>query len=424
MEKNKLVKGITWNLISYIFLGIFSVCSYYMITWKYGNAALGSYNIVLSIFMLSGHLGVFGLQSAILYFIPKQQGDLKKLGYCFSSFLLIVIIVGTVVAGGINIYAEFIGRTIFDSDGVEIGLKVIMPAIILFSVNKFFAGYLNGLGSMKEFALLQGGRYFFIVSFIALTIVLERPFYDVFYSFNNAELGVFLLGIFFLRSKVRPEFPQLELINAGIRFGGKAMLGNVISDINTRIDIVMLGIFCSDAVVGTYSFISIIVEGVMAVLFVFRNNYNPYFSNLLYMKKTEELYTLFNSMKRKVRILFAAMETAIVIGYIMICLFFLDESYLVSIPALAIVLAGCFVMSPYFVAGNLCTLSGCPFIDTGITLVTIFSNIALNYSLIRQYQLIGAAMATGTSFVIFSLLLTRGLRKYVWHEKEIGGNDI
>lgn len=418
MNDNKLKKGITWNLVSYIFLGIFSVCSYYLITWRYGDAALGSYNIVLSVFMLSGHLGVFGLQSAALYFIPKQNGDLKQLGCCFSSFLLIILIAGTLVSVSICLSANFIGGVIFASDGVETGLKVIMPAIILFSVNKFFAGYLNGLGCMKEFALLQMGRYFFIVSSIAFSIVMDFPFYSIFHSFNCAELGVFLLGIFFLSSKVKFVLPKFEQVYLGIVFGGKAMLGNVISDINTRIDIMMLGALCNDSIVGTYSFISMIVEGVISILFVFRNNYNPYFSNLLYLKKERELNMLFCKMKCKVRILFAAMEMVIVLGYTIMCLLFLDKSYLLSIPALIIVLVGCFIMSPYFVAGNLCTLSGRPTLDTGITVVTIFSNIILNYSLIQKYQIMGAAVATGISFVIFSLLLILMLRKYIWNEKE------
>ena len=413
MKKNEIKTGIQWNLVSYVFLGIFTILSYWLITEQYGKAALGAYNIVLSIFMICGHIGVFGLQSAAIYFIPQQLGDKRKLGQYFSSFALIVIAASGILAAVIFLSAEFVATQIFDSEYIFQGLHSIPLAVILFSVNKMIGGFINGLGEMRKFAILQGSRYFLIVSFIGINTLLKQEFGHIFNAFFLSELGVLLIGIRFLVHRIRLCYPDKICIRSGIRFGFQAMLGNVISDVNTRVDVMMLGILCSDAIVGLYSFVTIIAEGMFSILFVFRNNYNPHFADLLFHKKIAELTSLLKKQNKRLRLLFGTLGVVISIGYLLFCIIILENSYMASVPSVIIILAGCAIMAPYFVAGNICTLAGKPYIDTGITFVTILSNILLNYILILKFELSGAALATSISYLIYSLLMSRAIRKCV-----------
>jgi O-antigen/teichoic acid export membrane protein len=59
------------------------------------------------------------------------------------------------------------------------------------------------------------------------------------------------------------------------RFGNRALTGNLLLDLNTRVDVFLLGVFLSDRLVGLYSFAATVAEGVMQLPVLFRNNINP-----------------------------------------------------------------------------------------------------------------------------------------------------
>lgn len=413
MGKSDIRAGIQWNLVSYAFLGLFTICSYCLIIWGYGKASLGAYNIVLSIFTVCGHIGVFGLQSAAIYFIPRQLNDKKKLGQIFTSFLVIVIFVSVLLASLISLMAGFVGNVIFKSEYILVGLRIMAPSIVLFSVNKLIAGYINGMGKMRLLAIMQGIRYFFIVSYICLIAVMRLKFYFVFCAFLVSEIGVLIFGSFLILNVSHFAKPEKSSILSGIRFGSQAMLGNVLSDINTRVDVMMLGVLCDDAVVGLYSFVTIIAEGMISVLLVFRINFNPHFADLLFQNKIKDLRSLLKDQRKKLSWFFAILGVFILAGYTVFCLVLLEDSYIVSILSVLIILIGCVVMAPYFVIGNVCTLYGKPIIDTGITLFTILANGLLNYILISRFRITGAALATSMSYIIFSILTSFAVRKIV-----------
>ncbi len=416
MRKNNISIGIIWNLFSYVFLGLFTIISYYLITWRYGEAALGAYNIVLSIFMISGHLGVLGLQSAALYYIPQLK-DKKEYGQCFTSFLIISVVVSGILSCAVFLTADMIGAGVFHSQFVCEGLRRLPLAIILFSINKMLSGFINALGHMREFAVLQSLRYFFIVGHVGISVLWYSDFTQVFFAFTLSETAVAIVGMIFLIHAIKISFPKAKFIKNGIQFGRRAVLGNIISDMNTKVDVTMLGILCDETLVGYYSFVTIIVEGLFAILFVFRNNYNPLFSSLFYEKGIFEARSLYDRLKKRLQILFGGLTIIVTICYALFVIVFLESSYKVSIIPVAIVIIGCSVMAPYFVAGNLCTLSGKPMIDTFVTFCTIVSNIVFNYFFILKWQLTGAALATSMSYIIFSILTNKMISKYVWKKQ-------
>jgi O-antigen/teichoic acid export membrane protein len=55
----------------------------------------------------------------------------------------------------------------------------------------------------------------------------------------------------------------------------KSFFSNVLLQMNTRIDVLVLGLFWSDHIVGIYSFAATLAEGVYQLLVVLRTNYNP-----------------------------------------------------------------------------------------------------------------------------------------------------
>lgn len=412
-ENFDIKSGVLWNLASYIFLGIFTVLIYLLIIWRYGKAELGAYNIVLSVYMLCGQIGGWGLQSTAVFNVPQIKEEKKKLGSCFSSFVLIALFISILLGIILWLGAGFIGDIVFHSRYVYIGLKTIPSAIILFSVNKVICSFINSLGNMKLFSVLQTARYAIICGGIAAVAISKIPFRNVFYVFVIAEAGVLVLGVISILKRFKPAMPERMYVKEGFCFGAKAMLGNVVGDINSRIDIMMLGILCNESIVGLYSFVSVIAEGFVSLLYVFRNNYNPLFSDLLYKNKLEDLTGHYKKIKMILPVFFGAAGFLVVLGYTGVCMLFLDAEYMRSVLAVIITAFGFTAMSAYFTCGNLCTLKGHPLVDTIIMLTTIVCNLGLNYIFISLWDIVGAALATALSYLLYMIMMRYFINKYV-----------
>ena len=64
--------------------------------------------------------------------------------------------------------------------------------------------------------------------------------------------------------------PRVHLV-----YGTKSAVSGMLLELNSRVDVLMIGYFLDDARVGIYSFASTLAEGVFQLLVVLQNNYNP-----------------------------------------------------------------------------------------------------------------------------------------------------
>ena len=70
-------------------------------------------------------------------------------------------------------------------------------------------------------------------------------------------------------------------------------------ELNTRVDIIMIGIFMSDEKVGIYSFAALFAEGFYQLLIVLQNILNPIMARNFSESKLDEIYKKFHIIKQK-----------------------------------------------------------------------------------------------------------------------------
>lgn len=409
----KIGQGVLWNIGSYFFLSIFTVVIYTLIVQKYGQAQLGNYNIVLSIYMLVGQIGSWGLQSTSIYYVTKLQEKKDEFSACFSSFVQIALSVGILLGIAMYLGADLIGRYIFRGGCVSIGIRRIAPAIVLFSVNKVICSFINGLKQMRTYAVLLTVRYMVITVFVGMVVVCNLQFENIFFAFIIAEIIVMIIAVLVLAPHVKVAFPRKVYLVEGLTFGTKAVFGNVVGDINTRIDTMMIGIICSEKEVGLYSFVTLISEGFIALLNVFRSNFNPFFSSLLHEGKIKKIEDEYRQLKQKLPIFFCVVGALVIGGYALFSVLFLDAAYMRSVHAVVYIVIAYIVMAPYFTCGNLCTLKGRPLVDTLIMIGTVLVNVVLNLVLISVFDIVGAALATAGANIIYVFVMRGCINKYV-----------
>jgi O-antigen/teichoic acid export membrane protein len=404
--------GILWNIGSFAVIGVGGIAANIIIAYVYSADVLGVFNQVMSFYIVLGQVGAMGMQKAAVYFVPRQKNK-EELGALFSSFFCVVTLVAALASVLLYVAAVPLGTYVYKSPELMIGLRYVAPAILLFSLNKLLLGFVNGMRFMKAFAIMQGMRYVLIILFLLGMAWLKAPSKYVALAFTFAEIGIFLPSLFFIFRHISLQKPRREKMKDGFHFGGKSVAGGVIGDLNTKVDIFVLGIFSSDRIVGIYSFAALLAEGFFVLIVVFRNNMNPLFARLIMQKNYGELRVLQKDIARKVLPLSAAGAVLIMIGFWVLCFIMPGQAYIEALIPLGVILACMAVASPYVVSGNLLTHQGRPGLDSFITILTVVVNALCNVLLIPLWGMMGAAVATGFSYLCFSSMTKMAIKKYV-----------
>ena len=197
-----------------------------------------------------------------------------------------------------------------------------------------------------------------------------------------------------------------------MRFGSKSLPGGTATEMNSRIDVLMLGIFCSDKIVGVYSLAAMLAEGFDQIPSIFRVNYNPLLTKFVVQKRLGEIRSLIRGFLMK------WIPFALIIGFLAILVFPLLVKIIASGPEFsqawvifAILMIGIIIRSGYSVFWELPVQSGYPGYQTILIGVVALSNILLNYVFIQWWGIYGAAIATTISFVLSVFYLKLVVRK-------------
>jgi O-antigen/teichoic acid export membrane protein len=72
----------------------------------------------------------------------------------------------------------------------------------------------------------------------------------------------------------------------------RGFFGGMLSDLNTRVDIILLGYFVNDASVGIYSFAAVFAEGFGQISYVVKQNLDPIIGRFTAAKSIDKLRSL------------------------------------------------------------------------------------------------------------------------------------
>lgn len=407
----KLQTDIAWNVGSLAILGLAGIGLNTIVICFYDAAVLGTFNQVFALYFVFSQFAVGGIHLSVLKHAAEHPDDPVRVREIVCSSLVPT----TVLAGmftAVFVLARKPLAEMLQSPEVAMGVLVAAPGLFLFSLNKVLMAVLNAERRMKHFAFFQAFRP---ISFIASAVVLAGtgqagallPF-----MFTVAE-GLVLVGL------VIALFPRLRgfvgvvskrWVIEHMRFGGKAYLSGVLAGLNTRLDVLMLGWFMSDKVVGIYSFAAIIAEGFFQLTVIVRNNFNPILVRLLADTKQADLITFVKRGRNKTWLWMGAIGAASVALYPLaaklVILFGAQSDLAGSWSVFAIIAAGVVLSAGYLPFMNLLVVAGRPASHTVLIFAGVVFNVAANCFLIPVWGANGAAVALGAAYV-FSVLLLR-----------------
>jgi O-antigen/teichoic acid export membrane protein len=410
---SKFSRDVIWNLASLAVLAVGGFSVNLVIARFAGEDVLGVFNQVFAAYIILSQFGVGGLQYSTLKNISYHQEEPEVCAEVTASALLLVLVLGGVISVAGYLLADQFGA-VMQSPAVAVGMRYAMPGLLFFSLNKVLMMTLNGLRHMRAYAIFQALRYILIPGGIAGMILAGLPGNQLPIVLTLTEVVLFLCLAPYIKSFLPfpKSFQHLKAwFPSHISYGVRGFMSGALAELNTRVDVLLLGYFGSDATVGVYSFAATVGEGFGQLAMALRYNVDPIMGACFARDDKESI----EKYAKKIQKIFY--PAAIAIGIAAIALFPVVFGVLVkkqlaydSWGVFAILAVGIMLNAGFRPFYGIILQGGRPGMHTIFIAILVISNAILCLCLIPVFGIYGAALATSSVYVLEAVLISRFAR--------------
>jgi O-antigen/teichoic acid export membrane protein len=239
----KFVSDTVWNYGSFAIMAATGVILNFFITWKMGVEALGVFNQIYAIYVVTGQLAAFGIHDSAQKHVAEHADSRDTASQIGQTAFWLGLLFGLAAALLLFSLSGAIGN-ITDSTDVAQGITIVAPAICLFAANKILMGILNGARRMKCFAVAQSLRMIVILTVCIAVSLMDLPAYLLAAGFTAAEV-ILLPFVLIVTGAWRWPFGKVQAgswFQKHLTFGAKALSGGFLAESYIRIDILMLSV--------------------------------------------------------------------------------------------------------------------------------------------------------------------------------------
>ena len=372
------------------------------------------FNQVFAIYIFVAQVATLGCQFSVLRYVAQHY---KELGQCRPIVLAAALVAfgsSLVVALFLALLFAAVGGS-FYSAAVADSATFMFPGLIAFAINKVLLNALNGARRIRLYAFFTGLRYI-LMGAIALTLVASAAsprLLSLILSISDVMLLVPLsLACSFVFPRSGAKIGN-DWIARLVHFGVRSILGGIAVEVNTRIDILILGIFSTDAAVGLYSFAAFFVEGLLQLPFLGRRIVDPILTSLVIERDRDALAAFLVRGRNANGALVLAVNLVGVALYPWYArLFGTAELAAESFVLFAVLMMGTTLFGIYAVFSGIFSQGGLPLVQSRFNVTVLASNVLLNVCLTPLYGPLGAAIATSLSFVAGTLIFRRSVYRH------------
>jgi O-antigen/teichoic acid export membrane protein len=254
---------------------------------------------------------------------------------------------------------------------------------------------------MRAYALYTSLRYVLIAIGLGLAFRLDLPAETLpgIWSFTEGVLLLVLTVDVATAVSFRGSSGSGHWIGRHLSYGFRGFAAVLLLEINSRLDIWMLGPSFSDAMVGVYSMAASMVEGAAQLAVVLQVNVNPRMAAHLAGGRRSEVQTLVDHTRRWFVPLTAALSLVAALLY--------PEVFEAGAMPFAILMLGLTLSSPWLPFNQILLMGSRPGWHTLYVGVGVAANVIGCFFLIPRFGLLGAAIASSAALLLASLLLRR-----------------
>ena len=395
------LNGILWNMASFGIIAGVGLGLNFVVAFFYDVAVLGIFNQVYAIYILLSQVAVGGVHLSVLKSVSQSHNEMDDVKKIFSSGFILTFLTSMLFAMLAFALSDYFGSAL-GSPEVSIGVACIAPGLMFFSLNKTMLALFNGLSKMKAYAIFQALRFIFMLFFLLLLVWLDAPGYYVPVLFSCAE-GL-LLFIMLVPARnyldLRQCLSYRDLYHSHAVFGLKAAGGNILLDVTTRIDVIILGLFATDRVVGIYSFAALVVEGFSQLPTVIRTVVNPLITQNYFSQSREVFQKFLWKIRNLSYLALVPLGVLVCLGYPLLYMVFPNPDIVASQAPLYILMVGAILGGGYLPLLMIFNQTGYPASQTLLIFLIFLTNLILNILLVPPFGMIGSAVGTGLTFAL------------------------
>ena len=381
--KNELKKDILESFRGYLMLGIVTLLFNFISIRLLGSEVFGRFNYGFNIIAFIMTFASAGLNSGIMYFFPKNQGKYISFAFLFNFLASILIAIIT------YIFAD------------DIFLKRMVPLIWVLSAQQLFLGIYSSRSRIKTYFNIQTILGKFIT--IGITVIF---YYLGLRDTNNLILSTFIAGIISIIIHVivnKDLFNKIVVSKTLIIFSLPTLFSEIMFQIMSRIDAVMIGHMTNKTQVGIYIVAAQIATSTSVVLLIFNTAFAPKISHMYHNGQLKELKSLYCKATRILG-LFSLITFIIILTFGHLVLSLYGAEYEIGYKVVVYRAIGQFVNAGVGSVWLMLRMTGKTQYQVYGTIAGAILNIGLNYLLIPLYGINGAAIASMVVTIFMNLL--------------------
>ncbi|NGM71401.1 oligosaccharide flippase family protein [Natronolimnobius sp. AArcel1] len=377
-----------------------------------GVGAFGAYAQILALTSLLELVFGLGLYGGLVRFGQKDKYDLSNLyfSYMFLSFLSGLIVAILFYHFSADLSAVTLGTSEYAA-AFQIGSALILTNIL----SRIGKNYFRVDSRMKIFGLLEGIKAYASIISVAYIVLFEgMGISEVILVIVLVEAIFVLLINFYIIWEAGFTSPSFPDIKDGLRYSIPLSISSLGSNLSSRADRILIGVFLGDSAVGIYSIAYELATGMRIYTLPIRQTFFPEFSRFI---ENGEIDTCKEYIDAGVRyFLMISIPTVgglYLIGPTVASLLVgtgepVPTAALMVILATGLLLSGVDRMYSVVLDANDRTAR-----VTSVRLLGAFFNIILNLLLIPEFGVVGAAFATllTYAFTVFAIYLSINIIK-------------
>ena len=413
---NRFTTDVMLGGIAQIIVSIESLILLPFLTKYLGAAGYGMLAQITVTIMVLSMLAELGLTKSIIRFLAGKT-DKNEISREFFAVFFFCLITGLIVSAFLFFFAEpftaLFLKNIFAASLFKIAAFLLLFNILVECMMAFFTAFRH----IKSYLLLQATQTLGQITLIVYLLFKGYGLKEVVLAYLSVKLFIFLFSLLILKTKIQLRAPNLSALKPHLKFCIPIAPLALFSWIIHSSDIYFISFFYGAEKVGIYSVvymfskvIFLIMGPILLVLF-------PAVSKEWDDKNFKQVRVLL-SYSIKYFLLFAIPAT---VGLIV-----MGKDILRILTSQAFVSG--YVLFPFIATGlviwKLADLLSIILLSTKNTktigktyLIGAVANIALNFLLIPQYSILGAAAATILSYMLVFLMMLKSTYgfKFDWN---------
>jgi O-antigen/teichoic acid export membrane protein len=386
------------NFVSQIVIVIFSFIASIILARSLGPEGKGIYFLAFMIATTSIDLVRSSMATAGVYYLGIKKYRLQDfiLSFIFLTILLAVIGIGLVLFFFKPISFYLLKN--IDPFYVKVALLFI-PLNLLFSHLSYV---LVGLNDILKYNLVNIINKVSFALFIGVVCLFWRNITLCIIA-NLVSQGVAIVAaLFFLSSywKGRRGRLKFSLMKDVLIYGWKAHFGNLIFNVVNRLDSYLIKFFLGATFLGYYS-VAIAAENIWSIPIAIGIALFPKVSLSLLQDRDKDTA----AVCRQAVFLTSCAALILFILSRPLIKFFYGEAFLPAVFPMWILLPGIASLSITKTLKHYFDGTGRPLIATYSAIVTLFVCVILNFLLIPRMGILGAALATTISYIVYATII-------------------